>query len=146
MDPVAKPPALSPALLAGRERGTAATSGARRRRTGFRQRRLARSKEVTWLLSPANKYTTTLWRKKENVLGLGAPKYARRDHGFGLTAAIGTCTQVGERVNQTTMRTMKTVLSFFLPQNTGTIEVALTKTSLSAAKLFVQVQKRKHKL
>ena len=146
MDPAAKDLASSPAPLTGRERETTATSGARRGRLGLKLRRLARSKEVTWLLSPANKYTTTLWRKKENVLGSGAPKYARRDHGFGLTAAIGTCTQVGGRVNQTTRRATKTVLSFFSPLNTGTTEDALTKTSLSAAKQFVQVQKREHKL
>ena len=68
MDPVAKPPASSPALLAGRERETTATSGARRRRTGLRLRRLARSKEVTWLLSPTKKFTTTC-REKEFKFG-----------------------------------------------------------------------------
>ena len=68
------------------------------------------------------------------------------EHGFGLTAANGTCTLIGRLLNQTTMGAMKTVLSFFFPQNTGTTEVALTKTSLSAAKQFVQVQKQEHKL
>ena len=71
------------------------------------------------------------------------------EHGFGLTAAIGTCTLIGRFLNQTIMGAMKTttmgakktVLSFFSPLNTGMTEDALTKTSLCAAKEFVQVQK-----
>ena len=61
MGPTAKILVSSPALLAGREKGTAATSGASgmNGKIGLRLRRLVRDKEVTSPLSPTKKSTTT---------------------------------------------------------------------------------------
>ena len=55
----AQMPASCPALLAGRDIRTAATSSARRRRIGLRRRRNASNVEVIWLLSTMSKFTST---------------------------------------------------------------------------------------